>query len=433
MRPRVFLILGRSLWQRVDGGWRSETLAASPGAATPALTRLGEILRGSGSGPVTLVYEPEALVHVQVDTPRVGRRVFAALARMREEHPAVASEHIGWGIEPPWLAPTGAYATLLHAEIAPSLIALRDLCAERGLRLRAAWSAFTVAAALAGGDTPGRVPALLLLTPGFVGVARLGGGRAGFKGWTGPLSERDWSEVRGLLADAGVISAGPAVTHRRRGGLTVVAVGDPAEQGPFWTELAASGCVETVLGLDDLSRAAAALRPSHPANLTEAFPRPLELNRGLAAAAAAGLATAGLLGCLAWREDAARIRVRGEAAAAVAALHRRLDQLGANERELNRLRESGEGEMAGWPRHRLRALTALAAAVPEAVTLTALRLDAHGGFSLDALLLDPGFPIGEFQSALERAGFILAGGKGLMREAATGRLTAIGRWDPDRP
>jgi hypothetical protein len=432
MRPRVFLILGRSLWQRTDGGWRSEMPAAPVGAAQPALTRLGEILRGAGDGPVTLVYEPEALVHVQVETPRVGRRVFAALARIREEHPAVASDHIGWGIEPPWLAPTGAYATLLHAEIAPSLIALRELCAERGIRLRAAWSAFTVAAALAGGDAPGRVPAVLLLTPGFVGVARLGGGRAGFKGWAGPLSDRDWAEVRGLLADAGVLSAGVAVSHRRRGGLAVVAVGDPAAQGPFWTEVAASGCVETVLGLDDLSRAAAALRPSHPANLTEAFPRPLELNRGLAAAAALALGTAGLLGFLAWREDRARLRASGEAAAELVALHRRLDQLGANERELNRLRESGEGEVAGWPRHRLQALTALAATVPDAVTLTAFRLDASGGFSLDALVLDPGFAIDEFQAALERAGFALAAGKHLTREAATGRLTANGRYEPDR-
>jgi hypothetical protein len=431
MRPRVFLILGRTLWRREDGGWRSETLAAPAGAAQPAVARLEELLRVGPSGPITLIYEPESLTHVQVETPRVGRKVFAALARVREEHPAVASDHIGWGIEPPWLAPTGAYATLLHAEIAPMLVGLRDLCAERGIRFRAAWAVFTVVTALAGCDAPGRVPAVLLLTPGFVGLARLGGGRSGFKGWTGPLSDREWTEVRGLLADAGMIAAGAAVPPRRRGGLAVVSVGNPAAQGPFWAELAASGWVESVLGLDDLARAAVALRPSHPANLVEAFPRPLDLNRGLAATAAVACGTAGLLGILAWRADGARIQARSEAAAERAGLQRRLDALAANERELNRLQESGEGELAGWPRHRAQALTALASSVPDALTLTRFHLDVHSQFELEALVLDPGFASDEFQASMERAGFSFSG-KRLLREAATGRLTASGRFDPDR-
>jgi hypothetical protein len=379
---------------------------------------------------VVLLYEPDGLVHVQVETPKVGRRVFAALARMREDHPAVASEHIGWGIEPPWLSSSGAYATLLHAEMAPGLIAVRELCADRRRPFRSAWSAYTAGAALCGGDAPGRVPALLLLTPEFVGVARLGGGRAGFKGWVGPLGEAEWAEVRGLLADAGVMSSGAAMaSNRRRGGLAVVVAGDPAAQGPFWAELAASGCVETVLGLDDLARAAAGLRPRHPANLIGGFPRAVNLNRGLAATAAVAVGAALICGGLARREGLARVHAREAAAVEMTALNQRLQALSANEREIARLRESGEGEMAGWPRRRWQALTALAAAVPDAVTLTGLRLDARGGFRLEALLLDPTAAVDEFAAALERTGFAFAPGQRLVREAGTGRLTGSGRFE----
>ena len=48
-----------------------------------------------------VVFEPEGLAHQAVDCPRVGHSVFATLARVRGEHPVVASESLGWGIERP--------------------------------------------------------------------------------------------------------------------------------------------------------------------------------------------------------------------------------------------------------------------------------------------------------------------------------------------
>jgi hypothetical protein len=371
------------------------------------------------------------MIHVQTEMPKVGRRAFAEIVRFREEYPAVASDRLGWGIEPPALGPTGVYGTLLHAEIAPALIAFDERCADRGSRLNAAWSAYTAAAALAGVASPHRFAAVLWLTPDFIGIARFGGGRPAFKGWTGALSEGDWAEVRGLLADCGVgLSGAPVGPDRRRGRLAVIAAGEPAAQAAFWAELAAAGVADTVFSLDDVGRAVARLRRAHPANLAEAFPRPLPLNRGLAAVAGLAFATAVILTALARRDKDSRFAARSSAQAEEAALDRQIEKLTANEREIAQLRDRSAGEAVGWPRDRYAALVALAAATPDAVALAAFHLQGRGEFRLEAQLLDPKFAVEEFQAAMERAGFGFGSGQRLAVDAASGRVTGQGTFQP---
>jgi len=371
------------------------------------------------------------MIHVQTEMPKVGRRAFSEIVRIREEYPAVASDRLGWGIEPPALGPTGVYGTLLHAEIAPALITFEERCAGRGSRLHAAWSAYTAAAALVGSSSAHRFAAVLWLTPDFIGIARLGSGRPAFKGWVGALSEGDWAEVRGLLADCGVgLPGAPVGPDRRRGRLAVIAAGEPAAQAAFWAELAAAGIADTVFSLDDVSRAVARLRRAHPANLAEAFPRPLPLNRGLGAAAGLTVAAAVILAVLTHRDKGLRLAARSSAEAAEAALDRQIEKLTENEREIAQLRDRSAGEAVGWPQNRYAALVALAAATPDAVTLAAFHLQGQGEFRLEAQLLDPKFAVDEFQAALERAGFGFGSGQRLALDAASGRLTGQGTFQP---
>src|ERR1700678_3858792 len=111
MVARMALLLGRTIWTRDAGGWRHESLEPGAGLAPRAAERLAEILSVPAPGRTIVVFEPEGMAHDVVETPRVNRRVFASLARVRGEHPVVVSENLGWGVEYPEPGPGGELVT----------------------------------------------------------------------------------------------------------------------------------------------------------------------------------------------------------------------------------------------------------------------------------------------------------------------------------
>src|ERR1700678_1599121 len=147
MGARIALFLGRTIWTRDNGGWKHECVGAGSDLALRAVERLADILSAATAENTVLVFEPEGMAHQMVETPKVSRLVFASLARIRNEHPVIASENLGWGVESPEPAASGEFMTQLHYELTPGLIHLRDACERAGSRLTAAWSASTAAAA----------------------------------------------------------------------------------------------------------------------------------------------------------------------------------------------------------------------------------------------------------------------------------------------
>jgi hypothetical protein len=116
---------------------------------------------------------------------------------------------------------------------------------------------------------------VLILTPEFAAVAACGGGKRSFKGWVGPMSERDWRAFSAMIGDFEARTS-PAMAEAglRRGSIVVVAEGEPERICPIWRELRATGRVEAIVDLEAFALGAARIPAGHPANLAEAFPRP---------------------------------------------------------------------------------------------------------------------------------------------------------------
>jgi hypothetical protein len=409
MKPNVVMILGRGLWARGEDGWARTEWSARAGR--PAV------------GEAVLVYEPDGLGHQVVEAPKASRAVFASLEKVRQEFPVVGSEALGWGIEPPEPAAGGAYSTLLHFELTPGLL---DLTAEVGPR--AAWSAFTVAAAcLPARDRAARTRCVLFLLPGFVALAASGAGKRSFRSWAAPLSERDWGALAFLLGELDPRApVAMAEAELRRGPITVVAEGESGRSCPFWADLEGSGRIEAVLDLDALAECAVRLPASHPANLLESFPRPYNLDRLLVAAGATGLATAAFLAFLALmaqRAARAESAVARDGAAALAAEVATLEHNRAEMEELRReVPEAGETPGGG----RAQALRSLAEAVPDSVTLTALSIGRDEAFRLEGLVNVPDFDAEAARRQLAHSGFAPDAQGGWAFDAVTGRLSIHG-------
>jgi hypothetical protein len=382
MVPRIALLLGRTVWTRDAGGWRHESFESGAGPAPCAVRRLAEILSEATRERTIVVFEPEGIVHQTVETPKVKRAVFATLARVRDEHPVVSSENLGWGVEYPEPGPGGTFVTLLHSELTPGLVHLRDACARAGSQLRAAWSAYTAAAACLKSRTfAPRVRFVLVLIPDFTAIVACGGGKRSFRGWAGPMSERDWKAFSVLIGDSEArTSPSMADVGLRRGSITVIAEGAPDRICPVWGDLHSAGRIEAVLDLDSFATSAARIQTAHPANLVDAFPVPLDLNRQILAAGIAGISVGLALGALAIggrsqataEDKAGRVRV--------ANIEERLKGLRENEREMARLRSKapdihGSLHIVGHD-----ALVGLAAAIPDALTLTSLAIRRDGNF-----------------------------------------------------
>jgi hypothetical protein len=243
------------------------------------------------------------------------------------------------------------------------------------------------------------------------------------------MTEKDW---RAFLAVAGETesrqSHGPGQAGPGRRGIVVIAEGEPQQICPCWEELRASGRIEAVLGMEELAAAAGRMPAGHPANLAASFPRRLDLDRGLAAGALAFLLAAALLASLAV-SDEGRMRRGMEASRARAdGLEARLGALESNTRAMERLRREAP-EPAGRALPSMHeALVALAAAIPETLTLTSLALRPGGEFELGAIAVAPGFDPDGTRQALLACGFRPSGGDGWSYDPAAGRLRVRGRF-----
>lgn len=370
-----------------------------------------------------LVFEPRGMAHPAVETPRVSRKVFAMLARVRSEHPVVCSDALGWGMEPPQAGASGSFETLMHYEMTPGLSKIVD---GDVAAVDAAWSAFTAAAELARVCSGGAVQTVLFLVPGFVAVACLGGRRS-FRAWVDPVLERDWSVI---LSSLGILEhdlGDPSREGRGKGGaIAAVVQGDPVCVCPHWDRISSSPKVAGVYGLDDLADRAAALDTRHPANLARTFPAPRNLNRALACALTATVLVAVALGLDA---DAARRRLASEGTrdrAHLTLLAEKLSRLEANRERMGALRsrmglagEHPKSDIAG-------ALRRLAAAVPDTVVLGSLLISSSDAFRIEANALGEDFRPEEMRARLSSAGFDSMSG-GWVYDKQSRRLTVSGR------
>jgi hypothetical protein len=399
-----------------------------------AIDRLAEVILEGGEDAI-VAYEPEGMAHQTVETPPVRRGVFAKLARVRDEHPVVSSANLGWGIEDPQPGPGGTFATLLHSEQTPALVLAHDTCARQGLRLRAAWPAFTVATAcLKSRSVAPKTRLVIILTAEYTAISSCAGSKRSYRGWTGPMSVKDWKAFSVLIGHD-PSPGGPAMAEGelRRGGILVVAEGNREQSCPFWEELETAGRIESVVGLDAFADGALRLPRTHPANLVEAFPRPLELNRPIALAGVFGLAAALTIGVMALRD-------RQRAAAQIAAERLSVENLGQNlkvlernQREMARLRNDAVAGLDSQATGRHEALVGLAAALPQAVTLTSLVIGRDGAFTLEAAVAGKEFESASARLAMAHCGFGPVGEKGWVYDPSGGRLIVEGNCREARP
>jgi len=427
------MLLGRTVWTRDSGGWRREVL--HEGAASEPVARLAEVLSDIPSERSIAVFEPDGIAHQTIDTPKVNRAAFASLARVRDQHPVVESENLGWGIEYPDPGPGGVFSTMIHSELTPGLVYVRDACDRAGCPLSSAWSAYTVAAACV---KPGRSAPMrrfvLILTTEFCAVAACGGGKRFFKKWVGPMSERDWKAFSGTIGDNEASpSRSRAETGLRRGSIVVIAEGEPERTCPIWRDLRETGRVEAVLDLDAFASSAARIPTAHPGNLVEAFPRPRDLNRILVVTAIAGLSAAVGLGAAVFGERK-QLRAEYETQRTRATdLEGRLRHLSHNQREMSHLRNEAPDGSGPRPVAMHEALAALAAAIPDALTLTSLTIGIDGGFELEAMVVGARFDSEDARRTLERSGFAPANDKGWVYDAGAARLWVRGKYGDARP
>jgi hypothetical protein len=435
MAFRVVMLLGGSVWTRRESGWRRDTVQIGGVHGLSTTDLLAAAVCEPFPQGTLLIYEPEGLVHQEVESPKVGRSVFASLARVKSEYPVVTADDLGWGMEVPEPTPAGSYSTLLHHELTPGLGRIRRACSDAGSRMPAAWSAFTAAAFCLGAHLPdAKVRMVLFLLPGFVAVAVCGGGKRSFKAWPIPLTERDWKVLAFFAGDIEARKApSMAESEIRRGSILVISDGDPHGHCPVWDEIKASGRVESVLGLDAFAMGACQIPFGHPANLLEAFPRPLNLDPFLRVSAFAGAAFALCVGVMTIgdRRDLHSLQMTNAVHETV--LGERLTVLAKNEEEMESLRTAAPDAPGFLPTDRGSALQGLAAAIPDALTLTTFSIARDDLFEIEAKVVGSDFEPQAVRGDLIRMGFALSADSSWSYDAANRRLTARGRFgDPQQ-
>ena len=428
MVPRIALLLGRTVWTRDGGEWLHESLEAGADLASSAVDRLAALLSHSTTGRTIIVFEPEGMAHQLVETPKVTRRVFASLERVRNDHPVVASENLGWGIEYPEPSPAGELVTQMHSELTPGLIHVRDSCERAESRLIAAWSAFTAGAACLRSRPVPKARFVLILTSGFSAVISCGGGKRSFRSWVGPMLDRDWKAFSIQIGDFEA-NPSPSMTdgELRRGTIVVVTEGDPKNICPIWGDLYRSGRVERVMDMEAFASNAASIPIRHPANLVDAFPRPLELDRYLGSIALAGLFSAVTLSAVTINSLRNYTAEEGLERVNIRTLQGRNEELSRNKREMAHLRDQcPDGPLSTAGGH--QALVGLASAVPDPLTLTSVTIGRDGQFELKAMVVGSGFNPEDTRQAFVRYGFLPRASDGWSLDAASGTLVVRGNY-----
>ena len=379
---------------------------------------------------VILVYEPEGIVHQEVDCPKGNRSVFASISKVRAEYPFVVSEDIGWGMEPPEPVPGGSHSTLVHFELSSGLSQVFNAGAARDVSVAAAWSVFSVADACVRNVVPRtEARASLILLPDFVALAVFDGGKRTFRAWPQPLSERDWKTLVFLASGTEQKNGARAPEGGQRGGkIVVITDGEPEEMCPIWKELGSSARIDRFLGLDALSAAASKLATRHPANLVSGFPRPFNMDRCLSAVSMSALLSAVLMG-VSLRGSANDLKgSEREALNQASGLKARAANLEANSEEMAALRREAPDAPAFVAADKAPALRALAEAIPDSLTLTRLVMTKEDLFEMEAILVGGSFDPDGVRRSLAQCGFLAGGGGDWAYDPVARRLYVRGKF-----
>lgn len=424
------MILGRTVWKRDSSVWRIEQFDSGGESVIDTMARVGELTAESTSTRTSVVFEPEGMAHELLETPNVGRAVFATLARVRNEHPVVTSTNLGWGIEIPGQAANGTYSTIIHSEMAPCLVHLKCSCTKSRCRLLAAWSAYTVIEVVVRSRLASfRARRGIVITAGFVAVASCNSARRSFRTWVGKMSERDWKAFSALVADSEARpSAALGDLESRRSGIVVISDGDPSQSCPIWSELSASGRVKAVIGIGEFAECAAKVPVGHPGNLLEGFPTPLLLDPYLVAVAIVGISVSVMLGGSLLTEYRRFESTNRTVQKHIDELTAHISDLKGNERRMLVLRSEILDSSELLPTGKHRALVALAAAVPDAVTLTSFVIDRDDSFEIEAMVDRVSFNPGTTREAFANHGFAPDQVKGWIYDSADAMLYVRGRY-----
>jgi hypothetical protein len=79
------------------------------------------------------------------------------------------------------------------------------------------------------------------------------------------------------------------------------------------------------------------------------------------------------------------------------------------------------------------ALVGLAAAVPDALTVTSLTIDRNDGFTIEAIVVGSDFDPEATRQALEQSGFKLEDSNGWQLNAPAGKVSIRGKYAAPRP
>jgi hypothetical protein len=186
------------------------------------------------------------------------------------------------------------------------------------------------------------------------------------------------------------------------------------------------------LGLT-LATGASQLDSNHPANLLEAFPRPLDLDSYLWCTAIAGLTFAVFAGFCVLGERNELLKVRAVNRAYANSLRERLAGLMKNQAEVASLRNEAPDTPGFLPGDRYPALRGLADAIPDSLTLTSFSIAKDDAFEIEALLVGTEFESDSVRQSLIRSGFVPGPGSAWIFDAAARRLSVRGKYGYPKP
>jgi hypothetical protein len=424
------LILGRTVWKRAPNGRFIEQNDAGAASNSGLLARMGDAISTNPSMRTVVVFEPEGISHELVEMPKVDRTVFASLERIRSEHPVVASENLGWGIEIPEPITGGAYSTLIHSEMVSGLAHLKSECTQSKRQMLAAWSAYTVIEAIVrSGKLAPKPTKGIILTSGYVAVANCNAARRSFRAWVGPMSDRDWKVFSALIGDSGTKpSSSAADIECRSSSIVVVSDGDPAQNCPFWEDLHRTGRVELVMGVDRFAECAATIPINHPGNLLLIFPKQRIIDRYLLAAAVAGVLTIVAIDVGTMNESRRFQSVENSAQQRLEHLKAQLKEIEINQRTIADLRRQLLSDSESLPARKHGALVDLSIAVPDAVTLTSLSIDRNDYFAIEAQVDRGNYDPRRTRDAFTKSGFVPDQDNGWTYDTADSMLRIRGRF-----
>lgn len=220
---------------------------------------------------VRLIYDPASLVSDEVEIAKADRETLRQIPELRENHAALASDHLGWGFQEHWNSGAGP-RTILHSESAAGLIGLLDRLAQIPIKVEGAWPATSLAFGRGGAGTTS-VFMMLAQEEAFLYIESKGQ-RIPYKfsGGVGSMDRDFWTDLKARLETQYIL------TNTAANALVLSNVGDAdaiAEMCPWWKAWSSTARVK-VESFEGAARIASKLSPRSPANLTGAFPQPFD-------------------------------------------------------------------------------------------------------------------------------------------------------------